>query len=845
MFNRKRVFQKMIGATLSVCLVMPSIGIAYAGSASDIEGNWANTQITKWMDQGLVSGYPDGQFKPNQLVTRAELIALINKSFGFMQTQATAFTDARSSDWYYTDLLKASAAGYIQGYADGTFRPNNKVTRQEFAVIVSNLLELASPGEGQMFQDTVASPTWSKAAIGQVSSKGIMTGYPDDTFHPEAYATRAEAIVIMDRALEFKKGLTLQSTTYDTPGSYGPDTGSAAIIPNVRITSPGVTLNNVIIDGDLVLTEGIGEGDVLLNNVTVKGIVTVQGGGKNSIRFRNAQLTSVTVDKKAGGVRLVAEGTTGIKDIQVRSGAIIQTVGEASVDTITLSAAIPQQSQISLEGNYGGVNSFASNINLSIAQGTIQKFSIDKAADRTILSNKGKIISAVLNSALKITGNGTIVKAIINATGVEIENPPGSIEAGTDVPAGIKVTIGGVTQAVGAASPTAVAVTVGSGTTNTPQLPAGPSGPGETPAPATPAPAPATPAPAPATPAPATPAPATPAPAPATPTPATPAPATTAPATPEPTLSPPTATPLPSLPPIIQPTMEPTPTPTAPNPTPVNQVNVVGSVYYADAMNTLVESGKVRLTRYNASTPFIYEDSEIYNGEFRFKLPDGMYTIYEYSTMDGMYKVQLDYVIRVINGQPEPVQIKLVIPDRNHGSIMYADGTLVENGSLTIVSGGGINFGATYWAEVVAGRFSLSLPDGSYFVRGLTTNLNSRTTFISLAHPFQIVNGYEKPSQLVITVPAQTQGTVIDTAGNPISHGKIMLHRTDSSESTVYSADVSNGKVSFNLPDGSYETDCYFFLYLKDQIPVKYTFTVDKGKIIPDPLIITVPDKDI
>lgn len=60
---------------------------AFAGNVSDLGGNWAKNQISKWMDQGLIAGYPDGEFKPNNPVTRAELTVLINRAFGFTETK--------------------------------------------------------------------------------------------------------------------------------------------------------------------------------------------------------------------------------------------------------------------------------------------------------------------------------------------------------------------------------------------------------------------------------------------------------------------------------------------------------------------------------------------------------------------------------------------------------------------------------------------------------------------------------------------------------------------------------------------------------------------------------------
>jgi len=270
--TKKNLFKKAIVIMLITCLTSLPLGTSFASKASDIQGTWAEPQITKWMDKGLVSGYPDGDFKPDHSITRAELVVLINKSFGFMDTEERSFKDVKATDWYYSSLAVANAAGYIQGYSDGLFRPNKNVTRQEIAVIVTKLLELSSSDSANKFSDTSASPAWSKGAIGSVFDKGIMSGYSDNTFHPEAFTTRAEAIVILDRSLTFKNDASLGSLSYDTAGTYGPVTGIEKVSQNVVINSPDVTLRNMTISGNLLLAEGIAEGEVFLKNVTVNGV---------------------------------------------------------------------------------------------------------------------------------------------------------------------------------------------------------------------------------------------------------------------------------------------------------------------------------------------------------------------------------------------------------------------------------------------------------------------------------------------------------------------------------------------------------------------------------------------
>lgn len=191
---------KELVVLLVICLVIGMAGVAFA--ATDIGSHWAGEQIQKWVSKGLASGYPDGTFKPNNQITRAEFVALANRAFEKQNPAATvSFKDVKSTDWYYAEVAAAKAAGYISGYEDGTFRPNSPISRQEAASIVSRLLNLEVSDTQATFSDAASIPAWSKGAINAVVANNIMGGYPDGTFKPANNITRAEAVVTLDRAL--------------------------------------------------------------------------------------------------------------------------------------------------------------------------------------------------------------------------------------------------------------------------------------------------------------------------------------------------------------------------------------------------------------------------------------------------------------------------------------------------------------------------------------------------------------------------------------------------------------------------------------------------------------------
>ncbi len=202
---RKMRNKTYVTLLLTLCLLLTMAGYAFANSFTDVQGHWAQEQINKWSVDGLASGYADGTFKPNNQVTRAEFVALVNRAFDIKNENATTdLIDVKPGSWYYENIAAAKAAGYIGGYTDGTFRPGQTISRQEVASILVRLLKLEPTTEGvTQFEDSVQIPEWSRGNIGAVNQTGLMRGMPDNTFQPLKGITRAEAVVSLDRALEY------------------------------------------------------------------------------------------------------------------------------------------------------------------------------------------------------------------------------------------------------------------------------------------------------------------------------------------------------------------------------------------------------------------------------------------------------------------------------------------------------------------------------------------------------------------------------------------------------------------------------------------------------------------
>jgi uncharacterized repeat protein (TIGR02543 family) len=171
---------------------------------SDVTGHWAEANIMRAVNAGIVSGYPDGTFKPSHTVTRAEFaVMLMNMLKPQGEGAALAFTDTvKIGAWAQTAVAQAVQAGIIKGYEDGTFRPDAIITRAEMAVMLANALgQFIEANVLTDFSDDKEIPAWAKDNVAFLKQQGMVQGKGDNKFAPQAYAARAEAVTVLLNAL--------------------------------------------------------------------------------------------------------------------------------------------------------------------------------------------------------------------------------------------------------------------------------------------------------------------------------------------------------------------------------------------------------------------------------------------------------------------------------------------------------------------------------------------------------------------------------------------------------------------------------------------------------------------
>ncbi|WP_336772422.1 cadherin-like beta sandwich domain-containing protein [Paenibacillus sp. MMO-58] len=176
---------------------------------NDIAGHWAEKLIVNGAEQGWISGFPDGSFSPDQAVTRQEFAVIVTNALGLKpDTQAGSHTFSDQSEIapFAKDAVNlAYQKGMIKGYEDGSFHPNAEISRMEMAAILMRAAGEQAVTASTGFADDSLIPSWAKSLVAAAYDAGIVNGRGNNRFMPLAAATRAEAVTMVLHLLDYNK----------------------------------------------------------------------------------------------------------------------------------------------------------------------------------------------------------------------------------------------------------------------------------------------------------------------------------------------------------------------------------------------------------------------------------------------------------------------------------------------------------------------------------------------------------------------------------------------------------------------------------------------------------------
>ena len=224
---------------------------------TDTTGHWAESAVNKWSQEyGVLQGYDDGSFRPDASITRGAFAGILDR---FLQFQAAApagtFSDTKGSRWE-DSILKLNAAGVYLG-SEGKALPGDSITRQQAMTMVARAFQLGGSSDALAYHDEAQVANYARPYIAELTARGWITDALEGSFRPTESLTRAELVNLLNNMIQ---------VLIQTSGDYSSNVEGSLLIN----AAGGAALSNMTVSGDLLIAPGV-TGAVTLDNVTITG----------------------------------------------------------------------------------------------------------------------------------------------------------------------------------------------------------------------------------------------------------------------------------------------------------------------------------------------------------------------------------------------------------------------------------------------------------------------------------------------------------------------------------------------------------------------------------------------
>ncbi|MCU0523298.1 MAG: S-layer homology domain-containing protein [Elainella sp. Prado103] len=338
------------GAATPIVIQAP----AYAQTQfSDVSSSyWAAGFIQELNQRNVIRGFPDGTFRPNDPVTRAQFAAMIRQAFSATAIrQGNSFVDVPSNYWATTAIQDAYKTGFLSGYPGNVFRPEENIPRAQVLVSLSNGLGYANSNDSgrtlQVYNDAAAIPGWATNSIAAATEKKIVVNYPNvQTLNPNRAATRAEVAAFIYQAL-VSSGKTAAISSPYIVGASGSTGSVSAQLPVGTLLATSHQAEKILISLEepdpvpltLIVSRDItANGRVLVPaNSQVVGELRLEGRGA---RFYAKELviddrTRLPLNASSSVVTTTQRVTKGANALEIVSGAALGAGAAAAITGLT------------------------------------------------------------------------------------------------------------------------------------------------------------------------------------------------------------------------------------------------------------------------------------------------------------------------------------------------------------------------------------------------------------------------------------------------------------------------------------------------------------------------------
>lgn len=251
--------KQIAAALLALAVTVGSLALPAKAAFTDTTGHWAETAITKWSEEySIIGGYDDGTFRPDNSITRGAFAGILDRFLKF-QTVSPAGTFSDLDGNYWEDaILKLHASGVYLGN-NGAALAGDTITRQQAVAMIGRAFDITGETTTVHYLDAERVSGYALPYLAEMSARGYITDSSDGYFRPTDAITRAEIVTILDNMIE---------ALVQTNVTYSRDVEGTVMVNSAE----GAALRDMTIAGDLIVAPGV-SGPVTLENVTVQGAV--------------------------------------------------------------------------------------------------------------------------------------------------------------------------------------------------------------------------------------------------------------------------------------------------------------------------------------------------------------------------------------------------------------------------------------------------------------------------------------------------------------------------------------------------------------------------------------------
>lgn len=387
----------LVGASLTVVAV-PNFflnrAIAQTASFNDVSSDyWARPFIEKLAQEEIIAGFPDGSFKPKQPVTRAQFAAIVRKAFSRNAgvRNGRSFSDVQSKYWAASSIDRAYTTGFLSGYPDGTFLPEQQIPKVQALISLASGLKLDPPTDVSnslnAYRDASSIPDYAKNGVAAATQKRLVVNYPSVSYlNPNDVATRADVAAFVYQALVSQERMSALPTG-SSALAYVVNSGSSSTASSTTSsgsTTAMTTQNGPIISRGTVLPVQLSGGsdvkivlaptDTLQTTLTLtKAITNASGqilipvGSQIQGRFQPVNINGSTQGTQYFAEKLIVNGTS--YPITATSDPILPT-SQQSISTTTVQGARPTAAAQALLSTILGGNNIGSALGSVLAGST-------------------------------------------------------------------------------------------------------------------------------------------------------------------------------------------------------------------------------------------------------------------------------------------------------------------------------------------------------------------------------------------------------------------------------------------------------------------------------------------